>query len=251
MSEGIDEIVNDIEATRSEPSSDTLDGGWVEPSAVSVSGEGGGSFSQTSAPISEPGAMPTGDIPEAGDTNPDADAYGEIFDPHIHTPNRAKNKDGRWRRQKGKKNAVVVIDDPGGIKRSACERAAKEFVGQFIALSIAFGGDDWIPKKEPYDERESLELSWTEYFFANGIVRMPPWCAVTIAMAAFSIPRFMMPETRARVIKLRDWIKGKGKKKPGEKDKQNASDNGRPDNGHNPNDPAANWASRVDNSTGN
>lgn len=255
--DGVEQLVTNIESGRSEPSAEELptDGGWVDPAPAQPQ-----STPSWGTPVDVGGGVhtPPNDVPQPGTpSNPDVDRHGEVWQEAIHTAGRTQTKDGHWRRKRGKQNAPAVIDDPTGVKREACEHAAKQFVGQFVSITIMFAGGpdspagkEWTPIKDPFDEREMMVSAWTDYFFEHGIVKVPAWLAVSLAMGTYTLPRLIMPATQERIQKVKEYIKNKGKPQPPTKDKSNATGNNPPGSNANtvgPNSAGPSvWGARVD-----
>ena len=79
-------------------------------------------------------------------------------------------------------------------------------------LGIVAGGAEWQPRVDNsigLNEAETMTKAWRDYYAAKGIRDIPPGVALTIALAAYTLPRAMMPQTQSRLQRLKNWFAAK------------------------------------------
>jgi hypothetical protein len=136
----------------------------------------------------------------------------EIFDPVVHAvgPNGEprRNKDGSYRRRKGRGSRVVPPSEPLGTTgpTPGCREAAKVTVSTITILGQVTFGDEWRPMPE---EVEMMVAAWTDYFMSQGIDSFPPWVGVAMATGAYALPRCGKPKTKDKLSRFWDWCKSK------------------------------------------
>jgi len=155
------------------------------------------------------------------------DRDGNPFDPAIHKTNGAGEptvstlgklikKPGRKPAQKpGAGGSTVGGVSPGDGGQAAQVRAQARASGTLsanllIQIGIVAGGEEWHPRVNAdigLDEKTMLENAFADYFEATGKTDIPPGLALTVAVGAYTLPRFTMPKTRGRIAKARDAIK--------------------------------------------
>jgi hypothetical protein len=81
--------------------------------------------------------------------------------------------------------------------------------GMIIGVCMAFGGEEFKPRKEPMDEQLMLSQTWGEFFHAKNVTDLPPGWALAFGMSMYILPRFAMPETRRRSKTFAQWVRGK------------------------------------------
>jgi hypothetical protein len=154
---------------------------------------------------------------------PDAD----VFDPQIHESdtygNPVKNADGSLRRKRGRKRGIVYNGgasesaiDPADIDRAKAKAAATATVETMLAVGAMMGGEEWTPRidrKIGLDERANLIAAYEAYFIASGTIDVPPWVGVIVATGCFALPRFAMPQTKSRLVRLREWWRDRKERK--------------------------------------
>lgn len=172
------------------------------------------------SPIETPQAASTGDDgPVVRDTK------GNVFDPAIHIAQDRRNKDGSFTRRKGGAAQKYARDHgaatpgqapkPSAVKvdsRQAAIAAGKATAESMFMICTVLGGPDWQPIVEPekgVDERRILSDAWANYYLAVGITDVPPWVQLSIVCASYALPRLAKPETRSRLARFTDWIRGK------------------------------------------
>lgn len=77
------------------------------------------------------------------------------------------------------------------------------------------GGEDWAPRlvKDTVtgavivDEQTAIREAWADLAEEYEWGKMPPWAAVTVVMASYTIPRLTMPSTLSRIDKVKLWWK--------------------------------------------
>lgn len=225
----LDSILDDIEDGRSEP---TPIDPFADMPKANANPTPQAESSQATDNVGGFEASPNADaIPMA--KNPAGsgllDSAGVEWNPSVHTTNQTKTVTGKWRKRKGMGNvnpAPVPLDG----QRIACRKAAEQTCGQMFVLASAFGGPHWMPTldvEHGIDERQIMVDAWTEFFVDYGIVKMPSWLAVTVVMGAYSVPRFIHPDTQVRIEGMKEWW-NKRKKKPVKEKSNDPLEPGRP-----------------------
>jgi len=175
----IDAMLDEITASMQPPSPD-LD---IAPELVSVQG----------------------DIPDDVYT----DATGAVWDKTQH----ATGSDGKpiytarglFRKRRSYSGAV-----PLSPTANACRKAGRLAAIAFAQTGVAVFGEEWQPiVNDNENEREMLECAFADYFEAKGITDIPAGLALTIALGGYSIRRLGKPQTKSRLAKAKDYIKGK------------------------------------------
>jgi hypothetical protein len=152
--------------------------------------------------------------------NAERDDAGTPFDPAIHTGTKLKN--GTWRLRKGAKNPGSVVAQSrtrsanGGpsaavqsaptvdVEKVAAAQAAGAMAASAVFMACrGFGGEEWKPTPA---EVEMQSAAWGAYFLAKDITDMPPGMMLCIALGSYAGPRFSMPQTSAKVGRVKNWI---------------------------------------------
>lgn len=144
------------------------------------------------------------------------------FDPAIHESDELgrpiKNIDGSLRRKRGRKSGVNYTSagsaqiepvDADQMKRKAAAQAATALL---VGTTTAVFGTEWMPiadKKTGIDERANLAAAFESYFEVAGTVDLPPSLALCVAVAAYAVPRFSMPQTQEKARGLFGWFRAK------------------------------------------
>ena len=158
------------------------------------------------------------------------DRDGNPFDPAIHKTDangepvltkagklskKAGVKKGNVSRGTNKSQSFVGGPQPptqDELNKIKCRATGAAAANTIITLGVVVGGDEWQPiKNEDYgiDEKANLENAFADYFEATGQTDLPPNLALTVACAAYALPRFTMPKTKARTSKVMTWFKKK------------------------------------------
>jgi hypothetical protein len=160
------------------------------------------------------------------------DGDGAPFDPSIHVTNAdgepLTTKTGKLRKRPGRKadgatRSQSHVAVPGTTKQDSGQQAAQELTQKrrqsgmhaarmFTSVAAMIGGEEWKPQKiEKYglDEQESLDESLADYFEAKEMEDIPPGVALVMVVVSYMAPRFMMPKTKSRLGRLKDWIASK------------------------------------------
>lgn len=108
--------------------------------------------------------------------------------------------------------APVPVDPEARIQATATVTAQMVFL-----LGQTLGGPEWAPRevietpdgsKVKVDERGMMQTAWADYYRAAGIVEIPPWMGLAIALGGYALPRFTMPETKSRYQRAKEAIYG-------------------------------------------
>jgi hypothetical protein len=159
------------------------------------------------------------------------DSDGNSFNPDVHKTNKAGeptlSTKGKLIKKPGRKpgssspgsaSSSVV---GGGVKATTGEQKAAEARMQarasgtmaanlILQIGIVTGGEEWQPRINEsigLDEKSMLENAFADYFEATGKTDIPPGMALTVAVGAYALPRFTMPQTQSRLAKLKTKIK--------------------------------------------
>jgi hypothetical protein len=131
-----------------------------------------------------------------------------VFDPAIHCGMDKKNRDGTYRRKPGRKPQAEV---------AAANRAKVDYRGMADFLStLLFNstqsalGKEWEPSQS---EREQINKYAALYMESQGYDDIPPGIALCLAVGMYAVPRFAMPETKARLRSFGENV-GLVKRKP-------------------------------------
>lgn len=151
--------------------------------------------------------------------NAPVDSAGEPFNPAIHTGTTLKN--GTWRRKKNagpraaggtvgtsskRKATSEPVDDSAAQMEAQARAAGAMAAASVFMIGAAIGGEEWHPRSEPVNEPEMMTKAFGDYFVAKGVNDFPPGVALTLALGMYAAPRFVMPKTRTRVQRFKDWI---------------------------------------------
>lgn len=141
---------------------------------------------------------------------------GEKYDPKTQ---KVSEKTGKIIKKSsgvsGSKSKVVAKNTPPAAPTQANPEAAARATGKVAAaflinLGVGVFGDEFLPEKtEVADERAYLENAFGEYFIATGRTELPPIWALSVAIGAYTLPRFTRPKTRSKLAAVRDWAIGK------------------------------------------
>ena len=157
------------------------------------------------------------------------------FDPEIHcvdengVPIPLKKSKG-WRKRPGKKKGAPgnglsgdsTLGNDSQLGNIGANSVAPEtkMAGQAAAHLVfqagqMIGGEEWQPVVDPtigLNEATQMEQAFTNYFHAKDIKDFPPGIALSICLAAYAGPRFMMPKTKTRTSRVFGWAKRKLKR---------------------------------------
>lgn len=102
------------------------------------------------------------------------------------------------------KGAIQEDPDPIDPEKPDKTSISPAIAGQMAAelqftVGMAFGGEEWKPRKEPYDEWELVSNSWAGYFAASGGAELAPGKLLLFSIALYALPRFTMPQTQKRM----------------------------------------------------
>jgi hypothetical protein len=152
------------------------------------------------------------------------DRFGVSFDPAIHKtkadgspsltktdklirrPEAGSNSPGRKPTDKtpGKTGDEKSPDQTRIIQAHASAQVATAVL---INLGVGIGGDEWKPRKlDDFDESEYLTSAFRDYFAAQETPELSPKAALSIALMAYAMPRFAMPNTRKRSATGVKWV---------------------------------------------
>ena len=166
---------------------------------------------------------PATETPAPVATGGETDAAGETWNPEIHATGAdgrgVKTAKGTWRRRRGAgaSRAGSVV----GAKRARVppEAAASDVQARAAGVACAhtlfmvgsaLGGPEWQPRDNAeHQETKMMETAFGDYFVATGRTEFPPGLALTLAISAYAMPRFTMPQTRSRLTKFKQWIAAK------------------------------------------
>lgn len=169
----------------------------------------------TDAPASDPAPSPAHVFGEL-------DASGTAWNPEVHATGAdgkgVKTAKGLWRRRRGVSAGRASIvgapsraaDPPAEAQAVQARAAGAACAHTLFMLGQAFGGKEWAPRQnESVNEVTMMEKAFGDYFVAKGYTEFPPGLALSIAVSAYALPRFAMPETRSRMTRAKQWIAAK------------------------------------------
>jgi hypothetical protein len=107
-------------------------------------------------------------------------------------------------RASGKDTARDLPSDPDSIARTSGSGAAN----LLLAFGMMIGGEEWQPRidtKQGINEKAMLEQAFGDYFVATGKQDLPPGWALVACIGMYIAPRFTMPKTQSRFIRLKNW----------------------------------------------
>lgn len=130
-----------------------------------------------------------------------------VFDPTIHVVDEFGkpkfNKDGSYRRKRGRKSAVhpdTIKVDAQRINTEAQAGAAAVVTVQLIIMcGHLLGGDEWDAREE---EIVMMQGAWKDYYIVTGATAVPPWAGVVIATGAYALPKCRKPKTHATLTRI-------------------------------------------------
>lgn len=136
------------------------------------------------------------------------------FDSSIHVANAdgspKLNKDGTFRRRRGKKNAVgtgsiskPVTAGPTPEQLLEAKTAAMVTVQCVLIIATTLGGEEWRAEK---GEQTSMETAWEQYYIVSGAFQPPPWLLVIVATSMYAGPRIRLPKTQSKLKLVWGWI---------------------------------------------
>lgn len=146
----------------------------------------------------------------AKDTTPEPtpeqlDTDGNIFNPSIHSTNKAGEPSltstGKFRMKKRPK--------PGELTESDIERktVAAMSANIFIGVGVSIFGDEWKPEiTKDMNEAENLTNAFDVYYAAAGVVNLPPSVILISALGMYSIKRIPKTSTKTKLKTLRFYI---------------------------------------------
>lgn len=209
-----------------------------------------------SMPEPQPGAMAqalanenSGDesAPESVNTSGEKDSAGIAWNPDVHATGPdgkgVLTAKGEWRRRRGvgKRSSVAGVPTTG-VPPSADTQAARAAgvacAHSLLMMGTLLGGAEWNPRILKNDdgsvalnEAEMMEKAFGDYFVAKNTTEFPPGLALTMALTAYAMPRFTMPQTRSRLQRAKEWAaakyaKWKVRKQPKDKQPEPRTDSG-------------------------
>lgn len=186
------------------------------------------------------------EIETVSQSSGDKDSSGVAWNPDLHATgpdgNGVLTAKGEWRRRRGvgKRSSVVGAPSkstgvPPAVQNEQSARAAGVACAHsLLMMGTLLGGAEWQPRiltsddgKVQLNEAEMMEKAWGDYFVAKGQTEFPPGLALTMALTAYVMPRFTMPQTRTRLQKVKEWCaakyaKWKVRNKPKDKEPERA-----------------------------
>lgn len=151
------------------------------------------------------------------------DNAGEAWNPEIHATGAdghgSKTAKGLWRRRRGlafARTSSVAREKRAGVPPTAsvsdvqARAAGVACAHTLFVVGRAIGGDEWSPRDDgDHSETKLMETAFGDYFVATGRTEFPPGLALTLAVSAYALPRFTMPQTKSRMTRAKQWIAGK------------------------------------------
>jgi len=159
------------------------------------------------------------------------DRDGNGFDPAVHKTNKNGEptlspkgllikKPGRKPGQQyaGQQKSHVAgggaqsapIADKDQVAKMQARASGTMAANLVLQIGIVAGGQEWQPRRDEQsglDEKVMLESAFADYFEATGKTDIPPGMALTVAVGAYALPRFTMPQTQTRLQKAKTAIK--------------------------------------------
>ena len=169
----------------------------------------------------------------SGSVSAEYDDAGEAWNPEVHATGAngrgVKTAKGTWRRRRGAggRSGSVVAAKRGGVPPEATSETQARAAGVACAHALfvfgrALGGEEWSPRdSDGHSETRLMESAFGDYFVATGRTDFPPGLALTMAVSAYALPRFTMPQTKSRITRAKQWIATKW---IGWKDRKKAKD---------------------------
>ena len=157
------------------------------------------------------------------------DSDGNSFDPEIHVTDSEGNpsltKNNKLRKRPGRKGGSASgstkshVAAPGSSTQISSQQqsqnarqSGRHAARMFASVSMMIGGEEFRPMKDEkagIDEMQGLEEAFGDYFESKEWEDIPPGIALTMVCFSFLAPRFLMPKTKSRVSKMKDWIAAK------------------------------------------
>lgn len=132
------------------------------------------------------------------------DTAGQVFSADIHAVGRdgqpSVTSSGKYRLKKGRKDALT---DEDMQRKDVSETSA----ALFIQCGVSLFGDEWTPDNQK--EFEHLTTAFDNYYKSVGVRYVPPSLGLVVALGGYSFKRFLKPETRTRIDKIKDVIKSR------------------------------------------
>lgn len=178
-------------------------------------------------PAPQPSAMqsPTEENNESKSVG-NRDSQGTAWNPEIH----AQGADGKgvltakgeWRRRRGASKRSSVVGGASTLPAvppadvQLARAAGVACAHSILMMGSLLGGAEWQPRilessdgKVQLNEAEMMEKAFGDYFVAKGKTEFPPGVALAMALSAYVMPRFTMPQTRTRLQKVKEWAAAK------------------------------------------
>jgi hypothetical protein len=152
------------------------------------------------------------------------DKNGDGFDPKRHKTKRdgsptvsklgklmlkpnAKKHDSTKPEQASTAQYAGQLDDIkpelSDAEKQQCTALGKVSANMIFAAGRMLGGEEWQPvKQQGYDEASALEQAFADYYIASGKTEMSPAAGLGMALCAYALPRFTMPETKKKTASL-------------------------------------------------
>ncbi len=154
------------------------------------------------------------------------DTDGNPFNPEIHVTDSngdpVTTKNNKLRKRPGRKSDTAQtggkshVSQPGAsaqnsgqVQTQQARQSGVHAARMFASVSMMVGGDEFRPmkdEKQGIDEMKGLEEAFGDYFESKEWEDIPPGIALTMVCFSFLAPRFLMPKTKTRVSKMKDWI---------------------------------------------
>lgn len=100
--------------------------------------------------------------------------------------------------------------------RAACRASGEATIDSVVLLCTTLGGPEWwwdaphaMPGTNPpimRDEQAELRRAYADTFEHYGWKSTPTWLGLVVATGAYVVPRLNRPQTRARVLSLKEKI---------------------------------------------
>lgn len=150
------------------------------------------------------------------------DSSGVAWDANIHATGAdgkgVRTAKGQWRRRRGvgaARSSVAGVptraaSPPLDVSAAQARAAGVACAHTMFVMGQALGGVEWAPRQNAeMNEVSMMEKAWGDYFVAKNLTDFPPGLALSIACASYALPRFTMPVTRSRMVRLKSWAAGK------------------------------------------
>lgn len=157
------------------------------------------------------------------------DSDGNPFNPEIHVTDSngdpVTTKNNKLRKRPGRKGGDSATggqshvaapgssaQNSGQVEKMQARQSGVHAARMFASVSMMIGGEEFRPmkdEKQGVDEMQGLEEAFGDYFESKEWEDIPPGVALTMVCFSFLAPRFLMPKTKTRVSKMKDWFAAK------------------------------------------